>query len=254
MTGRLAWLAIVAAALLRGQSFDVASVKPSPADSEFSFPSLTGGKMSAHSVDVRDLIRAAYRILDFQIAGAPGWLDSEKYDVDAKSEQPADETQTRLMLQSLLADRFQLKVRRESKELPVMALMVAKGGKAKLTPVDAVGCDLDPWPLSICGSLTVLPGLVFTARKVSMPQFATMLGAWLLEAVTDQTGLRGVFDFKLDLGAAGFAPTSGSALNEVDRMNALMAALQGQLGLKLERTRSTVEMVIIEHVERPSEN
>jgi uncharacterized protein (TIGR03435 family) len=250
---KLNLLVLIYAALLHGQSFDVASVKRSPANRQFSFSSLSGGDITAHNVDVRDLIRAAYRMLDFQISGAPNWLGSEKYDVDAKSNQSADAAQTRLMLQALLADRFQLKVQRESKEMPLLALNVS-GRKAKLTPADATGCDLGPFPVSSCGNLTVLPGLVFTARKVTMPQFASMLSAWLLEMITDQTGLRGVFDFKLDLGAAGFVPTAGSGLNEVDRMSALMAGLQDQLGLKLKRTRSIVDMLTIEHVERPSEN
>ena len=97
-----------------------------------------------------------------------------------------------------------------------------------------------------------MPGLVFTARKVTMQQFTAMLSVWLLEPVVDQTGLSRIFDFKLDLTAAGFAPTPRSALNELDRMNALMAGLQDPLGRKLERTRR--EVLVIEHVERPSAN
>jgi uncharacterized protein (TIGR03435 family) len=247
-------LPLLCASLLHGQSFDVASVKRSPASSQFSFSPLTGGKITAHDAGVRDLIRAAYRILDFQISGAPNWLESEKYDVDAKSDQPADAMQTRLMLQALLADRFQLKFRRESKEMTVLALTVAKGSEARLTPADASGCDLDPAAASPCGGLTVLPGYVITYQKVTMPQFAIMLGALLGQPLKEETGLSGVFDFKLDLGSAGFAPTSESTASEVDRLNAFMNGLRDQLGLKLERTRSTVEMFVIEHVERPSPN
>ena len=87
-----------------------------------------------------------------------------------------------------------------------------------------------------------------------MPTFVKMLSSLLTDTVVDQTGLDGVYDFKLDLGSAGFAPTPGSTSNQMDGINAVISALQEQLGLKLERTKSAVEILVIEHVERPSAN
>jgi len=246
-------MALVCITLLHAQSFDVASVKRSAADSQFSF-SLAHGRISAHDVDVRDLIRAAYRILDFQISGAPNWLSSEAYDVEAGSDRPADAAKTRLMLRALLADRFRLKIRRESKGMAVLALRVSRGSKVKLTPADATGCDLDPTAVSRCGNLHGSPNSVITAEKVTMTQFATMLSAMFGQIVRDETGLTGVFDFKIDLVAAGLTPAPPSASSEMDGINVVMSGLRDQLGLKLEHARSTVEMLVIEHIERPSAN
>lgn len=246
------WLALLSVGFLWAQSFDVASVKPAANGTPFLMSPLTGGKFTAHNVDAWSLVRAAYRVLDYQISGAPNWLQTERYDIDAKSDQPADAAQTRLMLQSLLADRFHVKIRLEQKEMHVLALTAGKS--IKLTPADATGCDLDPIPANPCGNLRRSAGFVVTGERVTMAQFAVMLSALFRQAVKDETGLTGVFDFKLDLVAAGFTPTAPSPSSEMDGMNAVMSGLQDQLGLKLERTRSTVEMLVIEHVERPSAN
>jgi uncharacterized protein (TIGR03435 family) len=85
------------------------------------------------------LIRAAYHVPDFQISGGPNWLESERYDIDAKSSTAANADETRLMLQSLLADRFHLKIRRDSKETPAYARVLANGKTSKLTPADKTG-------------------------------------------------------------------------------------------------------------------
>jgi uncharacterized protein (TIGR03435 family) len=156
------------------------------------------------------------------------------------------------MLQSLLADRFHLKIRREQKEMAVLALTAGKS--VKLTPADATGCDLDPMPANPCGNLRRSAGLVIIGERVTMAQFAVMLSGLFGQTVKDETGLTGVFDFKLDLVAAGFTPTAPSSSSEMDGTNALMSGLRDQLGLKLERTRSAVEILVIEHVERPSAN
>ena len=108
--------------VLARQSFDAASVKPSPGIGSISLSPLTDGKLTARNVNVRTLIRASYRVQDFQISGAPNWLESDRYDIDAKAATPASAEDTRLMVQALLADRFQLKILRETKDVPALAI------------------------------------------------------------------------------------------------------------------------------------
>jgi uncharacterized protein (TIGR03435 family) len=95
---------------------------------------------------------------------------------------------------------------------------------------------------------------VLVGEKVSMPLFVTALGSLLSDTVVDKTALDGVYDFKLDLGSAGFSPAPGSASNQMDGTNAVMAALPDQLGLKLERSKTSIEILVIEHVEKPTAN
>jgi uncharacterized protein (TIGR03435 family) len=141
---------------------------------------------------------------DFQISG-PG-LDSQRYDVDAKAAAPASVADTRLMLQSLLADRFHLKLRRETKEVSAYKLVVANGKTTKMTKTDGTGCEPEPSPTNPCQHIRDTGGFTLVGEKVSMPTFVKMLGSLLSDTVVDQTGLDGVYDFKLDLGSAGLAP------------------------------------------------
>jgi uncharacterized protein (TIGR03435 family) len=231
-------------------TFDVASIKPSTDRGRMTLSPLTEGKLTARLIDIKTLIRAAYQVEDFQISGAA--LDSQRYDIDAKSDTAASAADTRLMLQSLLADRFHLKLRRETKEMSAYRLVVGK--TMKMTKADSTGCEPMPSPTNPCQRIRDTGGFTLVGEKVSMPMFVKMLNSLLNDTVVDQTGLDGVYDFKLDLGSAGFAPTPGSPTNQMDGINAVMAALQNQLGLKLERTKSTVEILVIEHVEKPSAN
>ena len=123
-------------------AFDVASIKPNIDGGRMTMAPLTGGKFTARNIDVRTLIRAAYRVQDFQIAGAG--LDSQRYDIDAKSTADASSADTRLMLQSLLADRFHLKLRHDTKEVPAYKLVVVSGKPLKMTKGDSAGCDPEP--------------------------------------------------------------------------------------------------------------
>ena len=241
--------------ILAQPAFEVTSVKPSANAGSISVSPLTGGKLTARNVNVRTLIRASYQVQDFQISGAPNWLEAERYDIDAKSAAPAGADETRLMVQALLADRFQLKIRRETKETPAYALIVANGKTHKMTPADKTGCEPElSSPTNPCEHIRTAAGFVITGEKVSMPKFAIALSAMFRDTIVDQTGLAGVYDFKLDLGRAGFTPAPGSPSNEMDGINAVMSGLQDQLGLKLERTKSAIEILVIEHVEKPSAN
>ena len=253
---RLRWIALACAcsfaSAIAQPAFDVASVKPSAPGQSLELTPLANGRFHASGITLRILIRAAYQVQDFQISGAPAWLDTERYDIDAKSSAPATSEQSRLMLQSLLTDRFKLKLRRESKETPALALVVANAAKNKLTAVDGTGCLPEPGPTNPCAGIRGSPREGIVIDRISMRLFAQFLTSMFQSRIIDKTGLDGVYNFKLDLAAAGFAPSVNPDMMEATA--ALTSALQEQLGLKLERTQSVNDVFAIEHVERPSAN
>ncbi len=141
------------------------------------------------------LVQFAFGVKDDEIVGGPGWLATEKYDVSAKADTTKElrEEELRPLLQTLLADRFRLKVHRETRELIVYSLIAAKNGP-KLTEDtgdarSSIGTSWDS------GMLTL------NARKASMASFANSLGRQLARTVIDNTGLQGEFDFVLEMGA-----------------------------------------------------
>ena len=194
-------------------------------------------------------------------------MNSDRYDVAAKAEDSATFEQMRPMLQSLVVERFKLVVDRETKELPVYDLVVAKGG-LKLTqsrpgncvtpvPGDPPPPELGGKPPVFCGAIRMGRGLVDTSA-IPMPRLAAVLAQFgnLGRQVIDKTGLTGNFDVHLeyapDEGLAGGPP--GQAPSTDSSGPSIFTALQEQLGLKLESSKAPVEMLVIDHVERPSEN
>ena len=245
-------LVFCAVPILAQPAFDVASVKPNTDNGRMTLSPLAGGKLSAHAIDIKTLIRVAYRVQDFQITGAA--FDSQRYDIEAKGETGASASVTRQMVQALLSERFHLKLHRDTKEVPAYNLALSTGKTLKMTKADGTGCDPEPSPSNPCGRMHDEGNFVLVGEKMSMPQFATALGSILDDTVVDKTGLDGVYDFKLDLGHAGFAPTAGSATNQMDGVNAVMGALPDQLGLRLQRSKTSVEVMVIDHVEKPAAN
>jgi uncharacterized protein (TIGR03435 family) len=215
-------------------AFEVASVKPNKSgdSAPWRFVGSRGG-ITATNVTLPFLIMNAYGVRENQISGGPSWLSSERYDVVAKdqSDNPSP-ARHRQMLQTLLADRFQLRLSRETKDLPVYALVVGKGGH-KFHEADG-GSD---------GKNTTGRGRI-TARKVSMEWLSERLGGQLERTVVDRTGLQGNFAFELE-----WAPDPDDLSGP-----SVFIALQEQLGLKLEPQKGSVEILVIEHVEKPSEN
>jgi uncharacterized protein (TIGR03435 family) len=205
------------------------------------------------NTSVSDLIQFAYGIHPRQITNAPDWIGVDKFDITAQPDgegQPNDR-QWKMMMQKLLADRFKLTFHHDKKELSVYAITVTKTG-AKLTPNT--------------GDPNGLPGLGFgqlgrfQARNANMQDFAnTMQSTALDRPVVDHTGLSGRYDFTLswvpdefqfpDLKVPG-APQIPSNTDGPD----LFTAFQQQLGLKLDSTKEAVDVIAIDHVEKPSEN
>jgi uncharacterized protein (TIGR03435 family) len=213
-----------------------------------------------HSIlTARLLIAFAYNVAfgfeRVRVVGGPDWLGSDDYEIQAKIDDslyaamqkmtPAQQReQVNLMEQSLLADRFKLKVHFETREMPVYALVVGKGG-AKLTPAK----EGEPHSLSI---IDVEQGLQMKAVGITLDQWiqSPFLGG---RTVVDQTGLKGAYDFTLTWGREEPVVSDAGQGSGADAP-LLPSAIQEQLGLKLVPTKGQVEVIVIDHVERPSAN
>jgi bla regulator protein blaR1 len=261
-------------------TFEVASIKLDRSGTPFRFFRFSDpSRFTTRNIPAKGLIQFAYHVLPFQISGGPSWIESEGYDIEAKvddsvvaelqklpREQRMD--QFRLMLRSLLGDRFKLNLNVQTKELPIYALVVAKSGP-KLTPT-TVNPDLPPSAQAQAPPqgpmIHMSPGRI-TARMMPMSALAEVLG---LESelggrlVIDQTGIQGKYDFTLEFaperpeplpGTAG-APPMGMKGPPPPDPNApsIFTAIQQQLGLKLEPQKGPVEVLVIDHIEKPSEN
>ena len=248
--------------------FEVAAIKPS-AETRFMSLRPQPGRLTANA-PVRLMIQNAYGLQPFQIIGGPRWIETDYYDIDAKAEGSANRAQVLLMLQSLLEDRFQLKAKQETRELPVYALLPARGG-LKLTTREGSCVSREPnvppsppLPGTLpCGSgvISMTPaGGRFAGGKVSMSEFTRVLANMLGRRIIDQTGFTGTFDFKLDF--TPDASTSGLPGNRggADAVPAdvappsIFTSLQETLGLRLESTKGPVEVLVIDSVQRPTAN
>lgn len=229
-------------------AFEVASIKPAPpqpAGSVSTRISIDRARAVYSNLTVKDLIGEAYRVQEYQITG-PALLGSRRFDIAAKIPDGVSKPQVPEMLQALLADRFRLAFHRETKILPVYALTVGKNG-AKLKPAENA---------SGISSNSNRTGMHVDA-KVSLLSFAEFLSVRLGRPVLDRTGLSGAFDIKADWAVDPLAqPLSPEKETAADSAAgpSVFTALEQQLGLKLEATRGPVEILVIDHVEQPSEN
>jgi len=259
-------------------SFEVASIKPNRSGDMFIRIMFQPGRYTANGVTTKHLITMAYNVKDFQVSGGPSWINSERYDIEAKEPDsiaeelpklPPDqrEEQSRLMLQSLLADRFKLKLSHTTKELPVYALVIAKNGpklqEAKPGdnyPNGIKGPDGRAHP----GVMRMGPGEL-TGQGIAIKFLVRLLSQQVGRDVLDQTGLKGNYDLTLKWtpgpgegmmlrGPEGANPGPESPPPPDSSGPSLFTAIQEQLGLKLESTKGPVEVLVVDHVEKPSEN
>jgi uncharacterized protein (TIGR03435 family) len=213
-----------------------------------------GGHYTATGVTLKLLIGQAYDVREFQISGGPSWIGSDRYDINAKAEGLPDRVRPDVMrplLRNLVEDRFKLKTHTESKEMPVYALVIGKSG-SKLKASEG-----EPGP-----SLRMGRGQL-TGKKIAMAMLAQQLSQQLGRTVIDKTGLTGDFDFVLEWtpepgqggGAFGGPPPPPEALPQADSSGpTLFTAVQEQLGLRLESQKGPVPILIIDSVEKPTEN
>ena len=257
--------------------FEVASIKPTGSRGGGSMRPYPG-RLTANA-PVRVLMEAAYQVQPFQIVGGPEWVLGDGYAVDAKASGNPGHAQMMLMLQSLLADRFQLRIHRESRVMPVYAVVSARSG-LKLPPprdgscveeTEMVGPLANPGarmqppvqgsePAPRCGGLDVpleAGGARMHGGKVPMAEFVRVLSLVLGRTVMDQTGFGGVFDVNLnflpDDATPGLPPPPPGAISADVASPSIFSAVQ-QVVLRLESTRGPVEVLVIDHVERPSDN
>lgn len=241
-------------------AFEVASINENKSGSGGSHSDFNHGRFSATNIQLKTLFQYdAYGIPGPQIVGGPDWLTSERFDIEAKVDDQSiaqieklshEErlAMERQMMQQLLADRFKLAVHWDTKEVPVYALILARGG-----PKFAATKESDGQSGTSSGNGRL------TATDVTMARFAEtltqILSRDLGRIVVDQTGLDGKYDLKLnwspdnETDAYGNAPSNASPPGP-----SIFTALQEQLGLKLESTKGPVKTLVIDHIEHPSEN
>jgi len=265
-------------------SFEVASIKPAdPGQRGSSIMNQPGGRLVTKGMPLRALMTFAYRVRDFQIVGGPGWLTTDRWDIEARAEEgsiaqplgppdPNTPDPMAIRLQSLLEERFRLKTHRDTRELPIYELSIGKGGsKAKLSE------DQSPYRPPEPGAAQPPPA----QRGGAMPRFSMRVGRGSLEAVSvdvsnivqtlasvlgrtvvDKTGLKGLYDVKLQwtpdpvAGGLGGPPVPAGAEPPPSDPNgpSIFTAVQEQLGWKLDSAKGPVDVLVIDGVEKPAEN
>ena len=263
--------------------FDVASIKPNPgqanaANCDNGRPS--PGRLTMKCYTLQRMIEDAYGTLaearmpivpkPLRVSGGPGWMNSDRYNIEAKAEgNPRPEMMGGPMLQRLLEDRFKLKVHRETREQMVYSVTVLKSGlklqalKDACTPMDLSLVFVPPTPgqrpPDFCGQsrMRFAKGTVVTAdlHAMRMSDFADTLSPLLDRAVIDNTGVAGTFDFHLEFAIDETTPGFGVRPQAADPQAgpSIFIAIQ-QLGLKLDSAKGPVEFVVVDHAEKPSEN
>ena len=257
-----------------GSAFEAASLKPSVPNNLSGGYTLTlypGGRLKGMNLSLQTLIQIAYDLKQKdQVTGALSWLDSQRYDLEATAGAAVGEPQARIMLQSLLQERFKLKFHRETREFPVYYLVTARNGVrgpnlreapngdcGAMTTPQAVPPPAGPGsPASPCGGMVANPGKI-SGHRTSIGELATNLSAMVGRPVFDKTGTGGTFDITLswtpDQNAAPQLPP-GQSTSDVPGGPSIYTALQEQLGLKLESGKGPVDIVVVDSAERTSEN
>ena len=223
-------------------AFSVASIKPSAASVQFESDGKT--EVTPLGVTMRDVtaatcIKWAYGIQDSQITG-PDRVRSEHYDISARVDEPVREEQLKRMMQTLLAERFELRFHKKATTLSVFAMTVAKGGpKLKRS----VGEGTPFRQNSKNGTI---------AKFTTVQEFGDFLAGPLERPVVDRTGLEGRYDFVLDFTA--YLPENAPVMRPELVYDVIYQAMQGELGLKLEATKLPVEVFVVDSIGRPSAN
>jgi uncharacterized protein (TIGR03435 family) len=229
-----------------GAAFEVASVRANTSGERMArLGPVDPARFEAINIPLAGLVTTAYDVHFEQVSGAPAWFYTDRFDVEAKPERPASRREINAMLQTLLAERFRLVVRRETREQPVYALAVDKGGP-KLRSHVGESAPSGGFPIRPADGGRVL----FTG--VRMERLAWFLGTRLGRPVVDRTGLAGAFDFELAWDGDA-RPQGFGAPPPAEPGPSVFAALHN-LGLKLESQRGPVEYLTVEHVERPTGN
>ena len=232
--------------------FEVASVKPNNTGADASMNMPPRGSVAIVSVPLENVIVNAYGIPAFRVLDAPDWIKRERFDISAKIPDDVAPGQVRLMLQSLLEDRFTLRAHRETREQPIYLLVVARsdgrlGPRLKRSSADCATAAA-PAPDARCGALFgVGPGGGrIISRGEPLARVVTAVSMAVSRGVVDRTGFEGPFDVELEWSSDVAASASNG------NTPSIFTALQEQLGLRLEPSRGPVEVLVIDSVERPT--
>lgn len=240
-------------------------------------PDAAGRKADGGQRIVRGLIQTAYDVRPFEIVAGPGWIDSARYDIETKAEGNPGRQEMVRMLQALLEDRFQLRVHRETRDLPVYTLAAAKSGLKLGTPRDgdctvAGSNPAPPQPkasgqprLLPCGRVMArisLPTARLAGAHVEMADLTRVLSDLLWRPVIDKTGRTAKFDMEVEFAAddalgilAGpYRPDVPPSAPAEPGKASIFTAIKEQLGLKLEAGKAPVDVIVIDRIERPSGN
>lgn len=244
-------LFILLSGLAFGQTFEAASIKPNTSGRPGSGISTYPARIKVINSSLKFCIQVAWNVKDFQVAGGAGWMDAERYDIDAVAAEPFKKDEYREMLKKLLADRFGLAIHSETQDKQGYALVVAKNG-SKLPPAVE-----DP---SILFSRTPSGDTTLKAPNVSMAQLASALSSTLGATVVDKTWIEGRFDASFQwtpdssqpvrLKSGELAPAPADATPGPS----IFTAIQEKLGLRLESRKVPTEVIVIDRANRPSEN
>jgi uncharacterized protein (TIGR03435 family) len=234
-------LTIITAAQNQPLAFEVASIKPSKANANGSSGiNSRNGRIDASNVTLKRCIMGAYEVGPNQIIGGPDWLDSERFEITAKAEEPVGVSVLNKMLQTLLTDRFKLVLHRETKQIDAY-ILESRNEAARIEKGDGKGATTNNGRGNI------------VAMNATMDRFAEILSRQMDRPVVNHTGYEGVFNLTLKWTpeSTGTAkPDNGAAIEGPS----IFTAIQEQLGLRLRAQKVAVDVIVIDHAEKPSEN
>jgi uncharacterized protein (TIGR03435 family) len=235
-------LAVIFAIAVNAQTppaFEAASIHQSSTDESHTRLGFSGGRFSAENCTLSFIIEQAYGLRDFQLVGGPQWVldgNGSRFDIQAKAAASTSDDQLKLMARALLADRFRLKVHREMRPVPVYALVIAKSGPKLQTPKPGELRSIESGP----------PGFM-SGANVPMSLFIDEFSGKVDRPVIDKTEFSNRFDFTLRW-------TPDKSGNADPNLGSIFTAIQEQLGLQLRAQKLPIEVLVIDHVEKPSAN
>jgi uncharacterized protein (TIGR03435 family) len=245
IVGAIAYLAFAVFAQDQPPAFEVATIRPSrdtgAINNRFDPVQATWTNMT-----LAGAIQNAYRLQSDQLVGGPSWISSDRWDIIAKTDRPSTWEQQSKMLQTLLADRVKLKVHWETRQRPQYKLVVAKGGPKLQAAKDG---DSN----AQAAGNRISRGLI-DAHGIAAAEFASLLRSELGRPVVDGTGLTGQYDFKLQWVPDESQPNGGGEVPPPDATGPSIFAAIREIGLKLEAIKGPVEVLVVDYVEKPSEN
>jgi len=246
--GKIVAMALLLAGLVQAQAFDAVSIKPASTGVRgYSIRPLPG-RLSTQNTTLKQLVAAAYHVNDYQVTGGPKWIDSDRFDIEAKAAdaaKPPSDKELMIMLQKLLEQRFAITVRRDTREQQVYALQSGKNGPKLQASKDT----------TVPVQFRVVQRHLITSVNAPLDHLIETLQWVLGRPVLDQTGLTGPFDYKLEWAPDDLQLRSDeSPVQSAASLPSLGSALQETLGLRLVSQKGPVEIINIETAGHPAGN